>query len=140
MSAVAGQGSDMIQAPQPDPTRKPPMKTFSILLALTLSTSALAAAPAAPANPHAGMAAPQPVLGQSGKVLSTISVPSYTYVEVSQGKKTMWLAATTSAVKKGDMVRFDDGMVMKDFYSKSLKRSFPSIVFVNSLVVDNARK
>ncbi len=116
------------------------MKTLSIVLALVLSTSALAAAPAAPANPRAGMDPHKRMLSQSGKVLSTINVPSYTYVEVSQGKKTMWLAATTSPVKKGDMVRFDNGMVMTEFYSKSLKRSFPSIAFVNSLVVDNGKK
>ena len=116
------------------------MKTLPILFALALSSSVLAAPPAAPANPHAGMEAHKAMLSQSGKVLSTISVPSYTYVEVSQGKKTMWLAAPTSSARKGDMVRFDDGMVMNDFYSKSLKRSFPSIVFVNSLVVDNAKK
>lgn len=120
--------------------KKPPMKTLPIILALVVSTSALAAAPAAPANPHAGMDPHKTMLTQSGKVLSIINVPSYTYVEVSQGKKTMWLAAMTSSVKKGDMVRFDDGMVMTNFYSKSLKRSFPSIAFVNSLVVDNGKK
>ena len=116
------------------------MKALSILFALALSTSALAAPPAAPANSHAGMDPHKTMLTQSGKVLSIINVPSYTYVEVSQGKKTMWLAAMTSSVKKGDMVRFDDGMVMTNFYSKSLKRSFPSIAFVNSLVVDNGKK
>jgi len=122
------------------------MKTVSILFALVLSTSTFAADPAAPVNPHAAPVNPhagmpqQPMLTQSGKVLSTISVPSYTYVEVSQGKKTMWLAAATSPVKKGDMVRFDDGMVMTDFYSKSLKRSFPRIAFVNSLVIDSGKK
>jgi len=117
------------------------MKSFSILFALALSTSAFAAAPAAaPVNPHAGMEMHKTMLSQSGKVLSTMDVPSYTYVEVSQGKKTMWIAATTAKVKKGDTVHFDDGMVMNNFYSKSLKRTFPSIVFVNSLVVDNAKK
>lgn len=121
------------------------MKSIPILFALILSTSALAADPAAPANPHAGMtmpqtAAPQTTLSQTGKVLSTLSVPGYTYVEVSQGKKTVWLAAVSAEVKKGDSVRFDDGMPMTNFYSKSLKRSFPSIIFVNSLMVDNGKK
>jgi hypothetical protein len=125
------------------------MKSVSILFALVLSTSAFAADPAAapvnphtsPVSPHAGMTMnKQPMLTQTGKVLSTMNVPSYTYVEVSQGKKTTWLAASTSTVKKGDVVRFDDGMVMTNFYSKTLKRSFPSIVFVSSLVVDNGKK
>lgn len=121
------------------------MKSIPILFVLILSSSALAAEPAAPANPHAGMTmpqttAPQTALTQTGKVLSTQSVPGYTYVEVQQGKKTVWLAAVSATVKKGDNVRFDDGMAMTNFYSKSLKRSFPSIVFVNSLVVDSGRK
>lgn len=116
------------------------MKALSILLALALSTAVFAAEPMTPVNPHAGMGMHGSMLTQSGKVLSTIEVPSYTYVELSQGKKTMWLAAATVAVKKGDVVRFDDGMVMNNFYSKTLKRSFPSIVFVNGLVVDKGKK
>lgn len=116
------------------------MKTFSFLVALALSTAVFAAQPMAPINPHAGMSMQRPMLTQTGKVLSTINVPSYTYVELSQGQKTMWLAAATVAVKKGDVVRFDDGMVMNNFYSKTLKRSFPSIVFVNGLVVDSGKK
>jgi hypothetical protein len=116
------------------------MKTLSFVFALALSTAAFATEPMAPVNPHAGMSMHGPMLKQTGKVLSTINVPSYTYVELSQGNKTMWLAAATVAVKKGDMVRFDDGMVMSNFYSKTLKRNFPSIVFVNGLVVDNGKK
>jgi hypothetical protein len=130
----------MMQGVKPDPARKPFMKSLSILVALALSTTVFAATPVAPANPHAGMGSHAPTLAQSGKVLSTINVPSYTYLEVSQDKKTLWLAASTVAVKKGDVVRFDDGMVMNNFYSKTLKRTFPSIVFVNSLVVDKGKK
>ncbi len=114
------------------------MKTVSILFALALSTSAFAAGPAAaPANPHAGA---QTMLTQTGKVLSSIDVPSYTYVEVSQGSGTIWLAANTTPVKKGDTVRFDEGMKMTNFYSKSLKRTFPSILFVSHLVVEPGKK
>lgn len=118
------------------------MKSVPILFALALSMPAFAADPA-PFNPHAGLEMPKKqtmMLTQSGTVLSTINVPTYTYVEVSQGKKTLWLATATSGVKKGDKVRFDDGLVMNNFYSKSLKRTFPSIIFVNSLVRDSGKK
>jgi uncharacterized cupredoxin-like copper-binding protein len=117
------------------------MKTVSILFAMVLSTSAFAAEPAAaPASPHAGMQTNQAMLTQTGKVLSFINVPSYTYLEVSQGKKTIWIAANTTPVKKGDTVHFDNGMTMTNFYSKTLKRTFPSILFVSQVVVDNGKK
>ena len=118
------------------------MKYLSALLAISLSSSVFAASPAAANNPHAGMgmAAPKINLTQEATVLSTIDQSQYTYIEVSQNKKTLWLAATKLAVQKGDQVRFDDGMVMTDFYSKSLKRTFPSIVFVNQVVVSKGRK
>lgn len=74
-------------------------------------------------------------LTQKGTVLSVIDAPGYTYIEVKQGDKTQWLAAQTVAVKKGDAIRFDDGAAMGDFYSKSLKRSFPNIVFVSQVAV-----
>jgi hypothetical protein len=116
------------------------MKSLSLIIGLALSTAVFAAETAAPFNPHTGMGMHGGMMTQSGKVLSTINVPNYTYVELSQGNKTMWLAASTVAVKKGDMVHFGNGMVMNNFYSRSLKRTFPSIVFVSALVVDNGKK
>lgn len=116
------------------------MRYLSILLAVSLSSSAFAATPAAANNPHTGMGmpgmtAPSPGLTQEAIVVSTLDHPQYTYIEVSQGKTTRWLATTKVAVKKGDSIRFDNGMMMNNFYSKSLKRTFPSIAFVNRVVV-----
>ena len=74
-------------------------------------------------------------LTHKAKVLSFTDVPQYTYLEVSENNKTTWIAAPTVAVKKGDVVRFDDGMTMTDFHSKSLNRDFKSILFVNQVVV-----
>ncbi|MGC2456598.1 MAG: lipoprotein [Gallionellaceae bacterium] len=80
-------------------------------------------------------AAPGIALTQKGQVLSTIDVPQYTYIEVTQDNKTRWLAATTVAVKKGDTIQFDDGATMTNFTSKTLNRTFPSITFVVRVVV-----
>lgn len=138
------------------------MKSLPILLALAVfSAPALGAAPApvnphgdmqkpaagAPgaANPHAGMhksgeGAPEAPLPQKAKVLSTIDVPQYTYLEVALNNKPVWLAAGTVAVKKGDVVRFDNGMEMRNFQSKTLNRTFPSIIFVSRVVVTNEKE
>ena len=70
-----------------------------------------------------------------GKVLSSIPTAGYTYVEVDQGGKTLWLAAKRLPVKPGNMVHFDEGVMMKDFYSSSLKRTFPAVLFVQEFAV-----
>ena len=82
-----------------------------------------------------GSTAPSAQLTHRAKVLSITDVPQYTYLEVSENNKTSWIAAPTVAVKKGDMIRFDDGMSMTNFHSKTLNRTFPSILFVNAVVV-----
>lgn len=74
-------------------------------------------------------------LTQKGKVVNVINVSPYTYLEVAQDNKTIWIAAPTVAAKKGDTVHFEKGMAMKNFHSKSLNRDFPSITFVNQAVI-----
>jgi len=80
-------------------------------------------------------ATPAAPLPHKGKVLSTLTVPNYTYIEVTENNKTNWLAAPTVAVKKGDVIRFEDGMTMTNFHSKTLNRTFPSISFINTVAV-----
>lgn len=87
-----------------------------------------------------GKSAPEIPLPQKARVLSATNVPQYTYIEVTQNKKTLWLAASTVAVKKGDVIRFDDGMAMANFHSKSLNRTFPSITFVNRVIVTREKE
>lgn len=112
------------------------------LAALAVSLSAQAAPP--PGHPSPAAAAemmqlpqhtPDAELTEKGKVLSAIDANEYTYIEVEQDKKTLWLAAPTVAVKKGNVVRFEDGAVMTDFRSKLLDRTFPSIMFVSRVVI-----
>lgn len=120
------------------------MKSLPFLFALCVFSAAALAAPPKAVDPHAGVqmpsaAAPEAKLSQKGKVQSTMDVPQYTYLEVTQNKKTRWLAVSKVAVKKGDMVQFDDGMEMTNFHSKSLNRTFPSIYFVQRVVVTKAK-
>lgn len=83
------------------------------------------------ANAPAGMA------GNEGKVLSTLDAPGYTYMELANTEKKFWIAAPTTRVKVGDRVRFEQSLVMKNFNSKTLNRTFDQIIFVNSATVIN---
>ena len=74
-------------------------------------------------------------LTQKAQVLSTIDASQYTYLEVKQEDKTVWLATTATTAKKGDKIEFDNGMVMTNFTSKILNRTFPSVIFVGHVAV-----
>lgn len=112
---------------------------LSRLAAVALGLAATAAVAAPPPNhpsPSEAMKMMQkePVeLTRTGKVLSHIDSNEYTYVEVSEKGSTLWLAAPRTALKDGETVRFPDGVVMRDFYSKLLKRTFPAVMFVESV-------
>src|ERR1035437_3097840 len=130
---------------QLDQERKLSMKSFSFLLVLAVVSTVAVAQPLPAGHPpmatkSEGKGAPDAQLPQKAKVLSTIAAAQYTYLEVTQNKKTLWLAAATVAVKKGDVIRFDDGMVMTNFHSKTLNRTFPSVTFVNRVVVTNEKE
>lgn len=70
-----------------------------------------------------------------GKVVDTINVADYTYVQFAHGKEKLWLATSKTNVKKGDIVSFSDPQTMHKFHSKSLNRTFDLIYFVSSLNV-----
>jgi hypothetical protein len=105
---------------------------FSIGLALLNPSQVLAEKTGGnSANAAAGMPA------NEGKVLSTLDAPGYTYMELANTEKRFWIAAPTTRVKAGDRVRFEQSLVMKNFNSKTLNRTFDEIIFVNSATVIN---
>lgn len=105
--------------------------SFGLALLSPLHTVAAESSGADTANATAGMPA------NEGKVLSTLDAPGYTYMELANTEKRFWIAAPTTRVKVGDRVRFDQSMVMKNFNSKTLNRTFDQLIFVNSATVLN---
>jgi len=71
-----------------------------------------------------------------GKVTDIIKASVYTYAEVDTGKKKVWAAGPVTPLKTGDMISFSTSMPMKNFHSKSMKRDFSVIYFVNSFMTD----
>ncbi len=86
-----------------------------------------------PETPRAD--APNVDMIERATVISSISIPQFTYIEVKQGSATRWLAAAEIKVQKGDTIKFDEGSTMQNFNSKVLDRTFPSITFVNKVAI-----
>jgi hypothetical protein len=64
-------------------------------------------------------------------VLETIQVPSYTYLLIKTAASgTVWTAIPSNdEVRVGQTVGIVESVVMKDFTSRSLGRTFPTIIF-----------
>ena len=65
----------------------------------------------------------------AGKVAETMDSGGYTYVRVLEGKDSSWVAIPQQAVKVGAEVSYAKGLVMTDFHSKTLNRTFKKLVF-----------
>lgn len=70
----------------------------------------------------------------SGTVKETADSGGYTYLLVANDGKDQWVAVPQTAVKVGDQVNYIHGLVMENFGSKTLNRTFETIVFSEGLV------
>jgi len=71
----------------------------------------------------------------TGKVLDTMDAASYTYIQVDDGARKLWVAAPKFAVAVGDQVKAPAGQPMRNFESKTLNRSFDVVYFVQGVTV-----
>lgn len=65
------------------------------------------------------------------KVEEVIQTSNYTYLRVSEGDKENWIAITRLDIEAGKTCYYEPGIEMNNFVSKELKRTFPSILFVD---------
>jgi hypothetical protein len=66
-------------------------------------------------------------------VNEVIHAGGYTYLRVTEKRKEIWIAVPAMEAKKGDKLSYTGGLEMKDFQSKELKRTFPSILFLEGV-------
>lgn len=64
-----------------------------------------------------------------GTVVETMNSSGYTYLLVANGGLQQWVAIPETKVAKGERVAYQQGMTMNDFHSKTLGKTFASIVF-----------
>lgn len=58
---------------------------------------------------------------------------NYAYLNVEENGENYWMAISNMPVIVGDTYYYDGGMVMKDFESKQLNKTFDEIVFANTI-------
>lgn len=71
-------------------------------------------------------------------VLESMNSGGYTYAKVDEKGNVYWIAGPQSNISKGSTISFIEQMVMKDFTSKSLNRTFDQLVFVSAMVSTDA--
>ena len=91
---------------------------FALLSALLLATAGVAA-PAAPSAPGT----------IKGVVLEVRDVDAYSYLRLKTQDGEIWAAVNRAAISKGAEVTIENSMLMTNFESKSLKKTFDKIVF-----------
>ena len=85
------------------------------------------------AEPTVAQPPSQATLSPVGTVLETIDVDTYTYTRLDMEGKEIWVASNPVWVSEGDKIRFTDAILMKDFHSKVLDRTFSDILFVSNV-------
>lgn len=78
--------------------------------------------------------APPQAVGVAKQVIHT---GGYTYVEVGDEAGSFWLAGPESEIPEGSLVQWKGPMVMRDFYSPSLDRTFAELTFVDRVWVSD---
>lgn len=73
-----------------------------------------------------------------GKVITTMDSGGYTYIEFKEKGRRFWVACPKTPVHVDDMIEFSRGLPMNDFHSKTLNRTFASILFVSYIKVEGA--
>ena len=93
-------------------------------------TDAVVAAPTQPGA--AGMApagAPMTAQGLSGKVLERLDASPYCYLRIQTAKGEVWAAVPEAKIEKGTEVTVVSPMLMNNFESKTLNRTFAEVFF-----------
>jgi len=114
----------------------------ALTLAVVIAMPVLAAPPEghpSPAQARAILLPDKPPgtseLPNEGTVLDVIHANDFTYLEVARAESKEWIAVQRTEIRPGTRIRYEDGAVMPNFYSKLLKRTFPSVMFINHMAV-----
>lgn len=107
------------------------LKKLTILAAACLALAACGSE--APSGADVAAVPDAELTGNKGQVLSVIDVPGYTYIEVRNNGRNLWLAGNPVEVAEGEIISWADAVMMRNFQSKTLDRTFEELMFVSAI-------
>ena len=71
----------------------------------------------------------------SGKVMQTLDASRYTYIRLDDGAgNETWAAVPQTKLEIGEQIELEGGIVMRNFNSKTLDRTFDSVIFATGVI------
>jgi len=101
------------------------LSIFTLLLALS--------APQAWSYSNSTPTPESEAIAHTGTVLETMDSRGYTYIRVEEKDTKFWIALPQTEVKVGEKISFYEQMLMENFTSQSLNRTFDRILFVGAI-------
>ncbi len=109
------------------------LRTLICVVCMIVTAHAASAAPQKDALPkpsaHPEIQAGTEPAGLSGKVVETMNTGGYTYLCIEKKGKKTWAAVPEMKVAVGQKISLAPGQEMNNFTSKTLHRTFDSIIF-----------
>ncbi len=75
-------------------------------------------------------------LPNAGVVREIVHTQAYSYVLVEGQTGSIWLAGPKTELVMGSRIRYSQGVNMTNFFSKELQRSFPEVIFVGTITLE----
>ena len=72
------------------------------------------------------------------KVIEVEQVANYTYLLVKAKGPEYWVAVPTMVAKPGETYQYQGGMMMENFHSEELDRTFDKVLFLEALYTESA--
>ena len=108
------------------------MKRFALFLSMSVFMLMASVGGAYSASAQPAESPPAPIL--SGKVVEAMNSGGYTYVRLEKSDKKIWVAIPEMKVAVGQEISFQPGITMNNFTSKTLNRTFETIVFSSGAI------
>jgi len=69
----------------------------------------------------------------TAKVKAVEQVANYTYLLVKGKGPAYWIAVSSTDIGVGESITYEGGMLMENFYSKELDRTFEKVIFLDGV-------